>query len=127
MGIIYQQFIKVVILDDNIVNEKVATRMLSLMGCEVETAANGEIAVEKWQSNTYDLILMDCLMPVMDGYQATSNIRDREMETEHIPILALTASALIEDHNRCIAAGMDSVISKPVTINQLHVALQDYL
>ena len=98
--------------EDNEVNRLVATAMLTKAGFDVDTVENGADAVEasRWQG--YDAILMDCQMPVMDGYEAARRIRDRG---DRIPIIALTASVLKEDVDRCFAAGMDDYLSKPVS------------
>ena len=119
---------QVLVAEDNTVNRVLATRLLEKFGCRVDLARNGVDAVEMWSQQRYDLILMDCHMPQMDGYEATAEIRLREARRagaagRRTPILALTASAREEDLNRCLAAGMDDFISKPVEIKNLRSAV----
>jgi len=106
----------ILVVEDNEINQLVTTGMLKKIGCRVSLASNGKEAVEAITDNQYDLVFMDCQMPVMDGYQATEAIRRLEEERgpeQHIPIIALTANALQGDREKCIAAGMDDYISKP--------------
>lgn len=120
--------IHLLIVEDNVVNQRVATRMVEKLGCRVDVAANGQEAVEATAREGYDLILMDCQMPVMDGYEATRSIRLREGETgRHIPIIALTANAMPGDREKCLDAGMDDYLSKPVDHNRLVTVLQKWL
>jgi two-component system sensor histidine kinase/response regulator len=97
------------------VNQKVATAMLGKMGHRITLATNGLEALEQWRQGDFDLILMDVQMPEMTGLQATMQIRREEPIGTHIPIVAMTASAMIEERDRCLAAGMDDFISKPVS------------
>jgi CheY-like chemotaxis protein len=101
-------------VEDNSVNRKVATAILHKLKVDVTHAENGEIAIEKVQNEAFDLILMDCSMPVMDGYEATRIIRSMPEPVCTIPIIALTANALAGDESRCREAGMDGYISKPL-------------
>jgi two-component system sensor histidine kinase/response regulator len=105
---------RVLVAEDNPVNQVVATKMLEKFGCEVDVAANGEDALAKSADTVYDVILMDCQMPLLDGYAATAAIRLREVEGPHTPIIALTANAMQGDRERCIDAGMDDYLSKPL-------------
>ena len=89
--------------------------MLGKMGHQIELATNGLEAVEQWRQSDFDLILMDVQMPVMTGLQATMQIRREEAIGAHVPIVAMTASAMSEERDRCLAAGMDDFISKPVS------------
>ncbi|MDM7916088.1 MAG: response regulator, partial [Candidatus Eisenbacteria bacterium] len=111
---------RVLVVDDNSVNRKVAARMLGKIGAVTEEAPGGEEAVREWARGGFDLILMDVQMPGMDGYQATEAIRAAEaVRGGRIPIVALTAHALPEDRERCLACGMDEYLSKPVRLEQL--------
>jgi two-component system, sensor histidine kinase and response regulator len=111
----------VLLVEDNPVNREVATGMLELLGYQVDSAEDGREALEISATGIYDLIIMDCQMPVMDGFTATAGIRDRERQTNgpRIPIIALTANAMIGDRERCLKAGMDDYLSKPFTQQQL--------
>ena len=88
--------------------------MLEKAGCQVDVATNGREAVEMYGWRSYDLVLMDCEMPELDGFGATKAIRERELSGRRIPIVALTANALSSDRNVCLDAGMDDYLSKPV-------------
>jgi signal transduction histidine kinase/DNA-binding response OmpR family regulator len=114
---------RVLLAEDNPVNEKVATHTLRRLGYEVHAVANGQDAVTAWREGRYDLILMDCQMPVLDGYEATREIRTLEAGKRHIPIVALTAHAMKDDDAKCIAAGMDHHLSKPLDRERLQACL----
>ncbi|MES2355272.1 MAG: response regulator [Pseudomonadota bacterium] len=128
---------RILLAEDNAVNQAVARGILGGIGCNVDVANNGQLAVDAWQRGTYDLILMDCQMPEMDGFTATSTIRQLEQlkrddatgehRSEHIPVIALTANAMEGDRGRCLAAGMDDYLSKPFTREQLHSVLARWL
>ena len=117
----------ILLAEDNPVNQKVACRILEKLGFRVDVAADGQAAFDAWQSGRYDLILMDCQMPVMDGYETTRKIRVQESGTRHIPIIALTAHAMKGADNECRAAGMDDYLSKPIDRGQLQQALSRWL
>ncbi len=117
----------VLLVEDNAVNQKVLTAVLSRIGCAVHVAANGEQALEYLNRENYDAVLMDCQMPVMDGYEATAELRRREGDGPRTPVIALTASAMAEDRDRCLAAGMDDYLSKPVSMQNLAAALAHWL
>jgi signal transduction histidine kinase/CheY-like chemotaxis protein len=117
---------RVLLAEDNEVNQWVAVRMLERLGCEVSVARNGAEAVEMVFADRYDFVLMDCQMPVVDGYAATEQIRARETAGSRIPIVALTAHALAEDRTRCLQVGMDDFITKPVGLDDLRMVLERY-
>ncbi len=105
---------RVLVAEDNPVNQEVIRAMLCIAGAEVLLVENGEIAVQTLRQGEFDVVLMDCQMPVMDGYEAAREIRHEEAPGRHIPIIALTANAFSEDRERCLAAGMDDYLKKPV-------------
>jgi two-component system, sensor histidine kinase and response regulator len=117
----------VLLVEDNPVNQLVATRMLQLEGCEVDLAANGAEAVERALVRAYDLVLMDCHMPVMDGFEATRRLHERFDASTRPPILALTASVLDEDREQCRRAGMDAALAKPLQRAALAAALSHWV
>jgi two-component system, sensor histidine kinase and response regulator len=123
----------VLLVEDNNVNQQVGKAMLKKIGCKVTIANNGIEALEAWIKDSFNLILMDCQMPEMDGYQATKIIREREAafgdgpSTRHIPIVALTAHAIDGDRKLCLDAGMDDYLSKPYTESQLREVLQRWM
>ena len=107
--------LSILLAEDNLVNQRVAMTMLGKMGHRITLATNGREALEQWRQRDFDLILMDVQMPEMTGLQATTQIREEEAMGAHVPIVAMTASAMSEDRDRCLAAGMDDFISKPVS------------
>ena len=118
---------RVLVVEDNVVNQKVVVRLLEKLGCRIDVAANGHEAIAMLAQMSYDLVLMDCQMPEMDGFAATMAIRQREAGSDqHIPIIAMTANALQGDRERCLEAGMDDYISKPVKPEALAVMLRKW-
>jgi CheY-like chemotaxis protein len=117
---------RILLAEDNLVNQKVALRLLERLGYAVDVVDNGRAAVEAWRSGRYALILMDCQMPEMSGYEATQTIRQLERAGQHTVIVALTADAMKEAQAECLAAGMDDYLSKPITSEQLQACLERF-
>ena len=117
---------RVLLVEDNPVNLLVAQKLLKVIGCESDTAENGAIALEKMHRNAYDAVLMDCQMPVLDGYAATGRWREHETATgaARLPIIAMTANAMAGDRQRCLDSGMDEYLAKPISRAQLQACLQ---
>jgi signal transduction histidine kinase/CheY-like chemotaxis protein len=118
---------KVLIVDDNSINQMVIEGMLDIFGIKVDTANHGAEALLILEKKDYDLVFMDCHMPVMDGYEATRQIRKSEVINQQIPIIAMTASAMKGDKERCLASGMSDYLAKPIDINTLKQLLQKWL
>jgi two-component system sensor histidine kinase/response regulator len=118
---------RILLAEDNAVNQKVATRMLERLDYRVDIVPDGQAAVTAWQSGRYDLILMDCQMPVLDGYEATREIRKLEGGTKRIPIVALTAHAMKDADKPCFEAGMDGYLTKPIDRAALAATLNRFL
>ncbi|PON12514.1 hypothetical protein C2W62_39215 [Candidatus Entotheonella serta] len=115
--------------EDNEVNQLVAIGMLKSLGCRVNIATNGHEAIEAFRQTAYDLVLMDCQMPEMDGFETTKVLREHEpsMNRPSTPIIALTAHATAQDRAECLAAGMDDYLSKPYTQEELYTVLSRWL
>ena len=118
---------RILLAEDNLVNQKVAVRLLEMLGHDVDVVGDGYAAVTAWQTYPFDLILMDCQMPEMDGYEATREIRRLEEGEQHIPIVALTADAMKEAEENCRAAGMDDYLTKPIDRAKLDACLARHL
>jgi CheY-like chemotaxis protein len=119
---------RILLAEDNAVNQTLAVRLLEKRGYAVFVVGDGQAAVAAFEKNTFDLILMDIQMPGMDGFEATSEIREKEKRNGgHIPIVAMTAHALKGDQERCVAAGMDGYVSKPIRTSELFSAIESLL
>jgi PAS domain S-box-containing protein len=119
---------RILVADDNETNQMVAVQILRRLGYHAEVAANGAEALEAFRTMPFDLILMDCQMPQMDGYEATRAIREAEQVTgRHMPIIAATANAMRGDREKCLAAGMDEYLSKPVKMDELKTMLERWI
>ena len=133
----------ILLAEDNLVNQKVALRMLKKLGYKVDVAVDGKKTLEALSLNSYDLVLMDCQMPEMDGFEATRKIREAEgvkgescennspnglpLTSDHVPIIALTANALPEDREKCLKAGMDDFLTKPIQMEKLDSVIQQWI
>ncbi len=119
----WRRNLKILLVDDNLINRKVAFGLLRKMGFTADSVNDGAEAVKAYMEGNYDLIIMDCMMPVMDGYEATAKIRQLEGETGHIPIIAMTANAMEGDRGHCLESGMDDYVAKPVKTDKLEGAI----
>jgi signal transduction histidine kinase/CheY-like chemotaxis protein/HPt (histidine-containing phosphotransfer) domain-containing protein len=117
---------RVLLVEDNFVNQKVATMLLSRFGCRTRIANNGKEALQAIDDEAFDLVLMDCQMPVMDGYQAAREIRARSDAASDLPIIAMTAHAMSGDRRLCLDAGMDDYMAKPVQVGDLARMLEKW-
>jgi CheY-like chemotaxis protein len=118
---------RILVAEDNVINQKVTCRLLERLGLHADVAANGEEAVKMSGLVSYGLILMDCQMPVMDGFDATRQIRRRDGSTRQTPVIAVTADAMPDCRERCLEAGMNDYITKPVKAETLDLALSKWL
>jgi CheY-like chemotaxis protein len=120
----------VLVVEDNVMNQRVARRMLEMFDCEVDVAENGQVALEKFRTQNFDLVFMDCHMPVLDGFEGTRLIREHEKSAatgKRVPIIALTASVLSDGEDRCKAVGMNGFLFKPYDIMDLRQTLEQWL
>ena len=118
---------RVLLVEDNKINQKLALRLLEKAGVEADCVDNGLAGLEMVQTRPYALVLMDCQMPVMDGYEATRRIRALGDGYARLPIIAMTAHAMIGDRERCLAAGMNDYLGKPITAAQFRGLLRTWL
>ena len=120
--------LRVLLAEDNLVNQKLASRLLEKHGHNVVTAANGRQALERIEAENFDIVLMDVQMPEIDGFEATATVRKMEEATgAHLPIVAMTAHAMQGDNQRCMAAGMDGYLAKPLDVKKLLEVVQAVL
>ena len=119
----------ILLAEDHPVNQEIALEILTSLGCRVQVVANGREALEALEHATYDVILMDCQMPEMDGFETTRAIREREvaMGQAPLPIIAMTAHAMSDDREHCLTVGMSDYLSKPFAEAQLHAVLKRWL
>ena len=114
------------VAEDNLVSQRLVVRLLEKRGYTVEVAANGQKALAALEKQSYDVVLMDVQMPEVDGFQATAAIREREKTTgKHLRIIAMTAHAMKGDREKCLAAGMDGYISKPIQPKEMVDAIEE--
>jgi CheY-like chemotaxis protein/HPt (histidine-containing phosphotransfer) domain-containing protein len=117
--------IRILLVEDNEINIRLFINILKIRGLKCDIALNGVEALAAYENNKYDIIFMDCQMPMMDGYEATKKIRNKE--SKHMPIIAMTAHAMQGDREKCIEAGMDDYLTKPFGFNQVIEMLQKYV
>ena len=119
----------ILLVEDNLVNQQITINQLKLLNCDVLLAKNGLEAVKATQEQNFDLIIMDCHMPEMDGYDATRKIREMEIQRNQspVPIIALTADVMILNRENCLSVGMNDFIGKPVVLNDLKKILDIWL
>lgn len=118
--------IKLLVVEDNPINRRVLVRMFETLGYSTDLAANGRQALDLLVQAPYDIVFMNCQMPDMDGFAATAEIRHRERLTRHTVVIAMTAHVLEGDRERCLAAGMDDYLSKPLKLADLERAIQTW-
>jgi two-component system sensor histidine kinase/response regulator len=119
----------ILVVEDNVINQQVALGILQIQGYKVSVANNGKEALEAYAHGAFDLILMDCHMPEMDGFEATSEIRRREQASasRRVPIVALTANAMAQDREECLNAGMDDHVAKPFSMQTMQEMLDRWM
>jgi two-component system, sensor histidine kinase and response regulator len=120
-----QQNLRVLVVEDNPVNQHLAVRLIEKQGHSADAVPSGLAALAALEKEPFDLVLMDVQMPEMDGFETSRAIRRREEQTgAHVPIIAMTAHAMQGDRERCLAAGMDAYVSKPVSVKELFAAVE---
>ncbi|MFT7620053.1 MAG: CheY-like chemotaxis protein [Planctomycetota bacterium] len=117
--------LRVLLVEDFAINQKVALRMLAKLGIDADCVENGEEAVQAHAKNGYDLILMDCEMPILNGFDATGKIRESEDSGDHVSIIAMTAHYGDDEERRCKDAGMDDFIAKPIRVDGLRAKITE--
>jgi CheY-like chemotaxis protein len=121
---VFARPLRILIAEDNAVNQRLVRRVLEKLGHSADIAVNGSQAIDAAGRTDYDLILMDCQMPEVDGYEATRHIREQQGSTRHTPIIAMTANVLVGDRERCLECGMDDYLPKPIDIRTLALAVE---
>jgi CheY-like chemotaxis protein len=120
--------VRILIAEDNVINQTIAVKMLEKMGFRADAVANGKEVITALNSIPYDLVLMDCQMPEMDGYEATAEIRKSAMvSVSKIPVVAMTANAMTDDAKKCLDAGMSDYVSKPISRQDLEKVILKWL
>jgi CheY-like chemotaxis protein len=124
-----EHLVTVLVVEDNLIGQKILSKMLEKLGCHCEFALNGREALERLSATDYDLVLMDCHMPVMDGYETARRIRSPNgtVRNARIPIIAVTANAMEGDREKCLSAGMDDYLPKPLAPRALARAIEQWL
>jgi CheY-like chemotaxis protein len=118
---------RILLAEDNKVNQRITLRLLEKLGIQADAVINGREAVEALAKHDYDLVLMDCQMPEMDGFEATLAIREKERHGRRTPICALTANSMSSDRDQCLSAGMDDFMSKPIDLEQLQKTIEKWV
>ena len=118
---------KVLVVEDDFANQQVASLLLAKFGYQVDVAENGQICLEKTAQTAYDLILMDCQMPIVNGYEAARKIRETQDENQMTPIIALTANILDGVNEKCKQAGMDDLLNKPIKVDILKQLVKEWV
>jgi two-component system, sensor histidine kinase and response regulator len=120
--------LRILLAEDNLVNQRLATRLLEKQGHTVVLAQNGQEAVKAATTSSFDLVLMDIQMPIVSGFEATTLIRAKELQTgAHLPIIAMTAHAMQKDRELCLAAGMDAYVAKPIQPAELFQTIAEVM
>lgn len=122
-----QEQAAILVVDDNAINQKVAVGLLRRLGYQSEVVDSGAAALAALEQKRYALVLMDCLMPVMDGFETTRELRRREPEGTRVPVIAVTGKTGEEDRRRCLEAGMDDYLTKPIMLDELRTVLARWL
>ena len=117
----------ILLVEDDLINSQLFQMMLQRLGYVVDLASDGQDALDKISLRKYQVILMDCQMPVLDGFAATQKLREREGDQEHQIVIGLTAHTVAEARDRCLAAGMDDYLAKPLKINDLQATLEKWI
>ena len=118
---------RALVVEDNTINQRVAVRTLERLGFVAQAVGNGRDALDALRADSFDVVFMDCQMPLMNGYEATRRLRSEEPDDRHVPVIAMTAQAMPGDRERCIEAGMDDYVSKPLRLNELEQKLAQWV